>query len=191
VTPGLVHHYFGDRRGLYLAAVREILSDVEAPPLVWPPEMSQQERLDASIDRWLTFVETNKETWLATVGAEGLGRDPEVEDLVDRVREATVDRVIEVLDLGPPRRVSPTMRSVIRAYGGLAEFTARQWLRGRGLDRQQAHILLLRALVVLVNEIEPDVERAGKSGGRRRPSTKQAAARGAHGSRTRSAADAD
>ena len=66
-----------------------------------------QARLDESIDRWLEMVERNREAWLAAVGAEGLGHDPEIEAVLDDAREEATTRLIQVLGLGPAADAPP------------------------------------------------------------------------------------
>ena len=50
-----------------------------------------------SVERWLEILERNRGTWLAAIGARGLGRDPEVEAILDEAREQAADRLIEAL----------------------------------------------------------------------------------------------
>ena len=164
VTPGLVHHYFGTKRGLYLEVVREMLAG-GAPPV--PEEasaLSVHERLAESVDRWLDRVWRNRETWLASLGVEGLGRDPEVELMLERVREAAADNVIELLDLGPPPDASPALKAVIRSYAGLAEAASREWLVRERLTRAQIHALLHASLLRLVEDVLPLLEDADAQG---------------------------
>jgi AcrR family transcriptional regulator len=156
VTRPLVHHYFGSKRDLYVAVVREMFRSGLAPVPEGVP-------LEASIDAWLDMVWRNRETWLAALGAEGLGRDAEVEHILDRVREAAVDSIIEVLGLGPVEDAPPELRAVLRAYGGLAEAATREWLERGRLGREQIHELLTASLLHLVRDVLPRVSgvRAG------------------------------
>src|SRR5947208_9894051 len=71
VARGLVHHYFGTKRDLYLEVVREML---RVPDDVF----AGSDALADSVDRWLTMVQRNRGTWLAAIGAQGFGSDPEV-----------------------------------------------------------------------------------------------------------------
>ena len=41
-----------------------------------------------AVDLFLDAVRANRETWLATVGAQGFGRDAEVEAVLEEAREA-------------------------------------------------------------------------------------------------------
>lgn len=157
VTPGLLYHYFRGKHGLHAALVREMFRG--APPV---PEYvlgaTPDERLAESADRWLDMVSENRETWLAALGAEGLGRDPEVEAILERVRERAVDNVIAVLGIGPAREAPPETRALLRAFGGLAEAATREWLERERLTREQIHVLLTAALRRLVDDVLPLVE---------------------------------
>jgi hypothetical protein len=43
--------------------------------------------LDDMTEWWLTQLEHDREIWLAVLGARGMGRDPEVEALLDDIEE--------------------------------------------------------------------------------------------------------
>jgi AcrR family transcriptional regulator len=149
VARGLLHHYFGTHRALYLEVLRSML----AYPALPQPE---EDDLPDAIDRWLTMVERNREAWLAAQGAQGLGRDPEVEAILEEGRERAVDRLVAVLQPDG----GPELRAVLRAYSGLAEAASLEWLvRGR-LTREQTHELLLQSLLNLVRTVLPGIERA-------------------------------
>jgi AcrR family transcriptional regulator len=152
VARGLLHHYFGTKRDLYVEVVRSMLRYPALPV----PEGGAPAVVAEAIDRWLTMVERNREAWLAVRGAQGLGRDPEVEELLEEAREESVDRLGAVLGIGD----GPEARAVLRAYGGLAEFASVEWIvRGR-LTRPQIRRLLLESLTALVRDVLPEVERA-------------------------------
>ena len=154
VTPGLVHHYFGSKHELYVEVVREMFR--RTPPVPERvPGSTREQRLATSTDHWLDMVASNRETWLAALGAEGLGGDPEVEDIFERVRESAVDAIVGVLGLGPAATAPPELRAVLRAFGGLAEATTREWLQHTRLDREQTHTLLTSALLALVDDVLP------------------------------------
>ena len=103
-------------------------------------------RLEQSIDDWLEMVSRNREAWLAAVGAEGLGRDPEIEAVLDEAREQATARIIEVLGLGPAAQAPPELHAVLRAYGGMAEAATREWLERDRWNREQCASFLKAAL---------------------------------------------
>jgi AcrR family transcriptional regulator len=155
VTRGLLHHYFGTKRGLYLEVVRSMVS----PPPALLEDMPVGDRetvLSHAVDLFLDAVRANRETWLATVGAQGFGRDAEVEGVLEEAREATAARVIELVGARP----SAQLRAAIRAYAGFAEAASVDWLQRRRLTRAQIHALLLGTLVALVDDVVPRLEGA-------------------------------
>jgi AcrR family transcriptional regulator len=151
VARGLLHHYFGTKRELYLEVMRSVLRH---PPLP-EPETGGGDVLSDAIDRWLTNVERNRETWIAAHGAQGLGRDPEVETLLEDSREQAIDRLVEVL---APDAHGPALRPLLRAYAAFAETASLEWLVRRRLTREQVHELLLTSLLTLVRSVLPGVE---------------------------------
>ena len=155
VARGLLHHYFGTKRELYLEVVRELVR-LPPPPL---PEAGGERALEdvvgESVDLWLEMVARNRGTWLAAVGAEGFGRDPELERILEEARESTTDRVIEVL--GMTEGAPPELRALIRSYGGLAEAATREWLERGSLTRTQVQLMLSQTLLSLTREVLPRV----------------------------------
>jgi AcrR family transcriptional regulator len=170
VVRGLLHHYFGSKRELYLEVVRGM---VRVPPPPLPEELEGrpvEEVVADSVDRWLEMVRRNRGTWLAAIGAEGFGRDPDIERVLEEAREAAAARLTRVL--GMDGDAPSELRAVIRAYAGLAEGATREWLQRGRLSREQVHVLLTDTLLALAREVLPRVVAAGRDGkptkGRRR-----------------------
>lgn len=152
VARGLINHYFGTKRELYVEVVREMVRFRSQPVPEYVSGATPQDRLDESIERWLEMVSRNREAWLAAVGAEGLGRDPEIEAVLDDAREEATTRLIEVLGLGPAGDAPPELHAVLRAYGGMAEAATREWLERERWSREQVAMFLKAALPLLVGE---------------------------------------
>src|SRR5580704_7527216 len=88
VARGLLHHYFGTKRDLYLEVVRELMRMPSNPVPLEAPGRGLERVIDESVDRWLTMLERNRGTWLAANAARGLGaRDPELEAILEEARE--------------------------------------------------------------------------------------------------------
>jgi AcrR family transcriptional regulator len=159
VTRGLVHHYFGGKRALYLEVVRSLL---ELPPGLFAAEIAAGDRetaLRAAVERWLDVAERGGGVLLAAHGAQGFGRDAEVEAIFDATRERTADQVIEILHPErAPERASAELRSAVRAYAGFVEAATFDWLRGGALTRAQLRELLVGGLLALDDEVVPRVE---------------------------------
>ena len=63
VTRGLVHHYFGGRKDVYLALL-ERLDAVREQSLRQPEGRSARARVADSISRWLDWTEANRTVYL-------------------------------------------------------------------------------------------------------------------------------
>jgi AcrR family transcriptional regulator len=159
VTRGLVHHYFGGKRELYLEVVRSLL---ELPPGLFADEIASADpatALGVAVDRWLDVSERSGGVLLAAHGAQGFGRDAEVEANFDAARERTADAVIAILRPGQPAANAPVeLRAAVRAYAGFVESATFDWLRGGPLNRGQLRELLVGGLVALDRDVIPSVE---------------------------------
>ena len=106
------------------------------------------------------MLERNRGTWLAAIGARGLGRDPEVEAILDEARERAADRLIEALQTYEAVQAPPELRAVIRAYSGFAEAASVEWLERGRLTREQVKALLVEGFLSIVSDVLPVVETA-------------------------------
>lgn len=153
VARGLINHYYGTKRDLYVEVVREMVR-VPPPPV---PEYVQgttaTERVTESIDAWLEMVWRNRETWLDSIRTQGLG-DPEIAAIFEEAREDAARRMIAVLGLGPLEDASRGRLALLRAYGGLAEAATVQWLEHKRLSREQTRTLLVESATRLADGLE-------------------------------------
>jgi AcrR family transcriptional regulator len=160
VARGLLHHYFGSKRDLYLEVVRSMVSMPIQPVLADLDGRDREQVLAEGIDRWLEMLSRNRETWLAARGAQGFGHDPDVEAILEDAREAATDQVIAALRPdADPAAAPPELRALVRAYAGLAEATSLEWLLHRRLSREQAHALLYESFRALFGQGLEAVER--------------------------------
>ena len=166
VARGLLHHYFGSKRDLYLAVVRHL---VKVPTMPLPdvsPDVDAENVWELSVDAWMHLIEANQDLWLTAVGAGGIGRDAELDEILDEARELTAQRCLEALGI-PAAEVSDGTRALVRAYGGMAEEVTREWLERKRLTRAQAREVLRRTLPLLLDELLPGVEAARASSAHR------------------------
>jgi AcrR family transcriptional regulator len=156
VARGLVNHYFRTKRELYVEVVRSML---EVPDDLFPEpaDADESERnavLSDAVDRWLRTVKANRGTWLACIGAQGFGRDPELEAVLEDARRRIIDQLI-ALAWGPPHRATPQVRALMRGYEGFAQAITADWLQNGRLARREVHELLVQGLAALVGEALP------------------------------------
>jgi AcrR family transcriptional regulator len=159
VARGLLHHYFGTKRDLYLEVVRELMRMPSNPVPLEAPGRGLERVIDESVDRWLTMLERNRGTWLAANAARGLGaRDPELEAILEEAREQAADRLIEALQTYEAATAPAALRALIRSYSGFAEAASIEWLARERLTREQLHTMLTQTFLNLVNQVLPAME---------------------------------
>jgi AcrR family transcriptional regulator len=159
VARGLLHHYFGTKRDLYLEVVRTLVRMPSNPVPLQAPGRGVETIIDESVDRWLTMLERNHGTWLAAIGARGLGRDAEVEAILDEAREQAADSLLEALQIYEAAQAPGELRALIRAYSGFAEAASLEWLQRHRLSREQTHAALVQGFLSIVGDVLGAVQR--------------------------------
>jgi AcrR family transcriptional regulator len=147
VARGLLNHYFGTKRGLYLTVLRHLLTIPEEAAADLPGH-TRAERAGAAVDWFLDTVAARRGLWLS-VGVGGAGGDPEVDAVVEEADETAADRVIAALLPGRDPH-DEALRARVRAYFGLVRAASREWLVRGSLDRDGVRDLLVTALVALL-----------------------------------------
>jgi AcrR family transcriptional regulator len=158
IARGLLHHYFGTKRDLYLEVVGSLMRVPSNPVPLQSPGHGLEAVIDESVERWLQLLERNRGTWLAAIGARGLGRDPEVEAIMDEARERAADRLIESLQTYEAAQAPPELRAAIRAYSGFAEAASVEWLERGRLTREQTQVLLVHGFLSIIRDVVPAVQ---------------------------------
>ena len=131
VSKALLYHYFPSKQAYVGAVLAEgaaelaTVVDAKAPPA---------EQLDA----FLGWVEQRGGAY----GKLVRGAAPEVRDVMDAVRAATAQRILE----GLPGPTTPERRAAVRAWLWFMDGAILDWLEHRDLDRATLRALLLRAL---------------------------------------------
>lgn len=156
VTRGLLHHYFGTKRGLYLEVVRQMLI---VPRMTLPAEVGDglEDRIDACVDWLLDLVAKHGRTFVAVSGAEGVGDDPEVDRLLVEADDKAARRILTIIGLDAETVASPRVRAIGRAYGAFAKGAIREWVREGSLTRADVHAVLASALRAIVAEVVADL----------------------------------
>jgi len=142
VARGLVHHYFGGRKEVYLALLERLAAGREGdlrPPL----GRSARARVSDSVSRWLDWTEANQTIYLGTIAPGEDIADPDVRLVVaDLVRRAVVQLAAFHRDIAQD---SPRLRHALECWTGLNRAATRRWLRGEA-TREETHELLASTL---------------------------------------------
>src|SRR3954463_12235571 len=77
VSRGLVHHYFGGRKEVYIGLL-ERLGALREEQLAPPAGRSARARVADTVTRWLDWTEANRTIWLAAIAPGEDIVDPDV-----------------------------------------------------------------------------------------------------------------
>src|SRR3954471_14388010 len=113
VARGLINHYFGTKRDLYLEVVRRLVT-IPRFAIEQLPDGPLEVRVSAAVDWFLEGVSRNPKAWLAATG----DWDPDVERLLADADETAADRVLEAMGLAAD---TGELRAMVRAYGGMVK----------------------------------------------------------------------
>jgi AcrR family transcriptional regulator len=157
VARGLINHYFGTKRDLYLQVVRQMVTLPESA-VRRLPKGSLDERVASAVTWFLDMVSLHPKTWLAAIGA-GVGDDPEVERILAEADDTTADRILEAVDLAHVLDHREELRAMIRTYCALVKSAAREWLIRQSIPREDVQILLTNTLLSILRDTFPAVRK--------------------------------
>jgi AcrR family transcriptional regulator len=151
VARGLINHYFGTKKDLYLEVIRVMLT-VPSVALDRLPPGDLPTRIDAIVSWFLDVVSRHSTSWLAAIAAGGMAGDTDVDRVIDEAIDVAADSVLAAVGF-TGRGAAPHAMS--RSYVGLATSTAREWLQRGVLTRPQVHRLLAATLLTMVEQVLP------------------------------------
>jgi AcrR family transcriptional regulator len=150
----LINHYFGDKRGLFVAVARHVAARM--PEMVRTDlGLGVEEMVAANTDAWLDLIEGNRQTSLLFLGAGPLGLDPELAALQDEIRDGVARRIL-ANHLGE-EEIPPAAHLAMRAGLGMMEVALRDWATGRGATREQARTIIIQGILAVVRHVLPPV----------------------------------
>lgn len=158
VARGLLNHYFGSKRDLYLAVVeREVRVPATVPIVPAGTSGDLESVLALCVEWWLDLVEQAGGLWPGSAGPGGFVDDDVAAVLTDK-RNALVERMLDEVPFPPADRV--LLRSVLRCFSALARVATDEWIEAGHLTRAQAAALLRTSLLDLVQQTVPAMEAA-------------------------------
>lgn len=147
VARGLLHHYFGSKRELFLAVVtRSARLPVQQMPELDGRPLAERARLTMA---WiLEGAREYGQAWVNASGAEALHDGGDVQELVDRADDRAARFVIEALGLDD----TDQLRARLRPVAPYLKALCREWLQRGTLS--EADVLDLSTAAVL-RAVEP------------------------------------
>jgi AcrR family transcriptional regulator len=138
VARGLVHHYFGGRKEVYVALL-ERLGSVREEALPPPVGRSARARVADSVSRWLSWTEANRTIYLGTIAPGEDIADPDVRRVVgELVRRAVVQIAAFHADIAED---SARLRYALECWTGMNRAATRRWLRGEATREATQEVL--------------------------------------------------
>ena len=152
ISRGLLYHYFSNKRDFHLAVLRRMADqviEITAPTGTGSPLDQMQVSLEAYVD----FVATNRESYLAFVRAAA-GGDESYHRIYEDSRRVLTDRIFDptYIDfLGSVGlRDDARSRLIVRGWSALVEEMVLSWLeRPESMTRHQLLRMLTAALPAL------------------------------------------
>ncbi|MBK8695856.1 MAG: TetR/AcrR family transcriptional regulator [Deltaproteobacteria bacterium] len=152
ISKGLLYHYFPTKRDYYAAVLEAAAADLRAQTLV-DPTLAPDVRMRAGLEAYLDFVKARGPAYVALMRG-GIGSDPVIAGILDRVRGHFVDMIVKDL---PPHARPRALRVLLRGWVGFVEVTSLAWLESPPGTITKAHLIDTASsmLVLLLGELNP------------------------------------
>jgi AcrR family transcriptional regulator len=141
ISKALLYHYFPSKRDFFVATLGQGAQEI-ARRTEPDPDLPPLEALAGSLDAFLGWIEENELAYRKLM--ESVGSVPEVQALLDDIRNSTSTRILDGLGAGDPP--PPKMRAAARAWLWFVDGAILDWLEHRDLSRTELRGLLLGSL---------------------------------------------
>lgn len=158
VTRGLLHHYFGSKRNLFLEVVRREVQVPTGAPIV-PRDLSGDFRsvIAGCVAMWMHMIEEAGGLWSGIAGTGGIA-GADLDAVLDAARDELVERMLTEVPF-PAGLDQELLRSALNCYAAFARVAGDEWLVRRTIDREQAAALMELSLRSLVEVVVPGMDR--------------------------------
>lgn len=147
VSKGLLYHYFPTKGDFIVAALERGQREL-AERLAPDPSLPPVQRLDASLDAFLDYVEEHPAAFASIFRGES--EDPAVTVAVEAGRAAQMDTLMTSIGEwdGAPVSVerTPELETAVQGWLFFVEGAVLHWMEATDLDRDRLRVLLRTAL---------------------------------------------
>ncbi|MDX6702131.1 MAG: hypothetical protein QOF26_2357 [Baekduia sp.] len=157
ISKGLLYHYFPTKSDFVVAVLRESRDELErrmAPDL--SADLSVTERLDASIDAFLGYVEDHATGYLAIARARD-GDDAAIREVLLEGRRRRVSRMVDfaagIAGVTRAELESPALEAAIEGWLAFCEGVVVRWLAGGDLPRADVLHLVRQNLLTTYESV--------------------------------------
>jgi AcrR family transcriptional regulator len=141
ISKALLYHYFPSKQDFFVATLQQGAQEI-ARRTEPDPNLPPLEALAASLDAFLAWIEENEIAYRKLM--ESVGSVPEVQALIDDIRNATSARILDGLGAGDPP--PPKMRAAARGWLWFMDGAILDWLEHRDMSRTELRDFLLGSL---------------------------------------------
>jgi AcrR family transcriptional regulator len=143
VAQGLLFHYFRNKRGVYLEALRDAANKLNAATTPPPSEGSAGQQFRRMLRAHLAYL-SEHDGMAQRLVLGGSGGDPEAWQIFDQSRWHTIEWTCQLLELDITR---PALRLMLRSCAGALDEATAYWLKN---DRPFDPNALLEVVVELL-----------------------------------------
>ena len=141
ISKALLYHYFPSKEDFFVATLQQGAEEI-ARRTQPDPDLPPLEALAGSLDAFLGWIEENELAYRKLM--ESVGSVPEVQALLDEIRNSTSSRILEGLGAGDPP--PPKLRTAARAWLWFMDGAILDWLEHKDMTRTELRDLLLGSL---------------------------------------------
>src|ERR1700739_1060031 len=157
VAQGLLFHYFGNKRGIYLEALRDAANRLNAAATP-PSDGSPGEQFRRMLRAHLAYRSEHDGLALRLV-LGGSGGDPEAWEIFDQSRWHTIEWTCQLLELDVAR---PALRLMLRSCAGALDEATNYWLKNdRPFDPDPMVELVVALLITSLccaAQLDPEID---------------------------------
>jgi AcrR family transcriptional regulator len=156
ITPGLLHHYFGGKRGLFETLVERLGPQIIEAIRV-DHDRTVRVRTQSFAASWLGWIDANRQIWLATAGVDENLVEPEMRAIVNGIRERVIDSFIA--DYPATLSDEPQIRLMLRSFLAFTRVVVRSYLNAE-ISRTEAERLIAQTLHSLITTVARKLKRS-------------------------------
>lgn len=141
ISKALLYHYFPSKRA-YFEETLSVWAEQLRERTETDPALPPVEQLTRSLDAFLSLVEENADAYRNLIrSAAGV---PEIRDLVEEVRRATAQRILDGLY---PQGAPPKARTAVNGWLWFMDGACLNWIEHHDVERDELRDLLLGVLM--------------------------------------------